>query len=603
MNLKGLEKKESLWVPLGFVVFFAVSFFSLYSLAQSLKTGGLLDVLDEPEKESQTSNSTANSRLTHRSFSFKNFLKPSNSREGLFLSCLEKGHFQQALKHWFEAFGGKPFAKTHSGQALYAFLLFQNGLELSGLENLLKTHPKKVHLSLLEQWQRIMVSKSELWASVVSFWNEDWTPVFGLQAKIAVVSRSLSSQLHSPKWDSKKQAVKKLQELLALTSLDTWEGQWVQWQYIHALISEGEDRKAAQFLKHLQKSSQQRALGKKKNFISPPLLNLTAARLLYQNGYLKAAMGYYNKVPKTSDYWWQAQEEMAWCRLRLGQTGLALAQSHTLLQDIFTPDVGPSVFHLTALAQLKVCDYVGLAKTLEKFKHRFRSRAQNLKKLEAGNHPQAVQRALGVLGKDNSKVTDLGPWSVHLPWGLVRDPILTHWVIRYQKLQKEVQRRQEIRTQLFGSKESPPPSSLPTLGKVDSGKSSMAENSFTKDLEERVKKIHSLIFHRIQRGAREELGEISQVLESLHIASVEMMQQLLARDISGFSSPKKKLKFVGSEKDPNLTLVPSWQKAQIKSPESMSYQLSFPVKNNELWFDEISNYSMDFTQACGGKVL
>ena len=48
------------------------------------------------------------------------------------------------------------------------------------------------------------------------------------------------------------------------------------------------------------------------SFISPDLVQLTASRILFQNAYYETAIKQYEKIPKTSEYWAQAQEEIAW---------------------------------------------------------------------------------------------------------------------------------------------------------------------------------------------------------------------------------------------------------------------------------------------------
>ena len=97
---------------------------------------------------------------------------------------------------------------------------------------------------------------------------------------------------------------KRLERLLRKTEEGTYERAWLQWQLTLALISQNKDKKAAKLLKNLMKADN--------NPVGQDLMNMTVARILYQNGYLDEATNYYSKVPKSSEYWFEAQEESAW---------------------------------------------------------------------------------------------------------------------------------------------------------------------------------------------------------------------------------------------------------------------------------------------------
>ena len=160
------------------------------------------------------------------------------------------------------------------------------------------------------------------------------------------------------------------------------------------------------------------------NLVQVDLANLTAARLLYQRGFLEAAIKYYEKVNKTSEYWWTAQEELAWSYIRKGQPQNTLAVTRTLMVSEFAPQVGPETVMLRALAQLKVCDYPGVVKSIDEYRKRYRGRALRLLKVANQSDHASTLALLKRLEGGKVKLLGLFKAAHDLPRYVSRDEVL-----------------------------------------------------------------------------------------------------------------------------------------------------------------------------------
>lgn len=106
-------------------------------------------------------------------------------------------------------------------------------------------------------------------------------------------------------------------------------------------------------------------------------VQLSLGRVLYQTGDYKGALEAYAKVSSGSDAWFLALEERAWSHMQLDQPEEALAHLKTLLSPLFKEKASSEPYFLSALAQLRVCAYPALFKTLDLFKERFRDRVKS----------------------------------------------------------------------------------------------------------------------------------------------------------------------------------------------------------------------------------
>ncbi|MDX9730365.1 MAG: hypothetical protein RBT63_01215, partial [Bdellovibrionales bacterium] len=261
--------------------------------------------------------------------------------QNIFLQFFDKGDFEKALYQWPAAFDGTAFSKTSSGRALNALVLFKNGIEVTSLEMLLGIEkPKEIDGFILQRWREAAPDNAPVWASInTATWNQGWTDVFGIGAEVRVRGRQVYSA----------DQAETVRELIKKTQIDTRERAWLSWQLVIAL-AQGEDAGVAgKALALLMKAPN--------NPVSQDLMTMTAARLLFQNGFLDAAIKYYERIGKKSDYWFDAQEEIAWGHIRKGEPQNAIAITRTLVAPAFSSQVGPEPYFLRSLAELKVRDY------------------------------------------------------------------------------------------------------------------------------------------------------------------------------------------------------------------------------------------------------
>jgi hypothetical protein len=99
---------------------------------------------------------------------------------------------------------------------------------------------------------------------------------------------------------------------------------------------------------------------------------LSIGRINYQDGFDEAALIAYGKIDKGSPAWLESLEERAWAEMRSGDPEKAIGTLKTVVSPIFKDQVRSESYFTMALAQLRVCDYPSLFKTIEKFKKTFR---------------------------------------------------------------------------------------------------------------------------------------------------------------------------------------------------------------------------------------
>lgn len=99
---------------------------------------------------------------------------------------------------------------------------------------------------------------------------------------------------------------------------------------------------------------------------------LTMARVKYQSEDFQGALAAYQNVRRGGPSWLEALEERADTQMRVGQPQAALATLKTVLTPLFRDRIRSEPYFLAAYAQLRVCDYKSVFKTIDLFKTRFR---------------------------------------------------------------------------------------------------------------------------------------------------------------------------------------------------------------------------------------
>ena len=472
------------------------------------------------------------------------------AEQNIFLQFFDKGDYEKALYQWPAAFDGTAFAKSASGRALNALVLFKNGIQVTSLEMLLAIEkPKEIDGYLLQKWREVAPDNAPVWAAInTATWNQGWTDVFGIGAEVRVRGRQVYG---ADQADTVKELIKK-------TQIDTRERAWLSWQLVIALAQGPDAGIAGKALALLMKAPN--------NPVSQDLMTMTAARLLFQNGFLDAAAKYYERIPKNSDYWFDAQEEIAWTQIRKGEPQNAIALTKTLVAPAFKSQVGPEPFFLRSLSQIKVCDYPSVVATLNDFRERFKPRTLELKKLAESANTPSVTRLVERLKKGPAKLTDLGPDASFLPRFVTRDSALIQNVLTEKTLEAESKLAGELYARSL------------TGGTATVGFQARLEG-FKKAVETRTQAARSATYGRVKSLADEEILEISSMLQKLHIVEAELLQQISVADR------------VISATQGRSTLKTGTTGGQSKD------KVWFPVEG-ETWFDEYANYKVDIKKGC-----
>jgi hypothetical protein len=388
-----------------------------------------------------------------------------------------------------------------------------------------------------------------VWAAInPSVWHQGWTDVFGIGAEVRVRGRQVYAATEA----------EQVRELIKKTQVDTRERAWLSWQLVIAL-AQGEDAgTAGKALALLMKAPN--------NPVSEDLMTMTAARLLFQNGFLDAAIKYYQRIGKKSDYWFDAQEEMAWAFIRKGEPQNSIAITKTLVAPNFAAEVGPETFFLRSLSQLKVCDYPSVVETLNSYRNRFKPRVATLKELTERADTEQVKSTVQKMKSGSVKLTDLGADAHKLPRYTTRDQVLLQNVMTEKALEKEAQ----IAGTLYAR------SLEGGTGQV--GFQARLED-FKKAVEARAQAARSATYARIKALAEEEIAEVTGMLQKLHIVEAELLQQISIAD-----------RVIGATKGTS----------SVKSGTTGSQAKDtvwFPAES-ETWFDEYANYKVDIKKGC-----
>jgi tetratricopeptide (TPR) repeat protein len=472
--------------------------------------------------------------------------------QNIFLQFIEEGELEKALFQWPSAFEGTEFARSANGHALNAYLLFKNGVEVFATEALLSVDkPKAISSEIVRLWVDAAPENHLVWSYVgTGLWNATWTDIFGVSTEIRVRGREVYGA----------EQLEVVKDLIKRTPRETRERAWMEWQLVLALATGGDSGTAAKALAILMKSP--------KNPISQDLMTLTAARLLYQNGYLDAAAKYYEKVPKSSDDWFDAQEEMAWAAVRKGEPQDAIAITKTLMTPAFVSQVGPEALFVRSLALLKVCDYPEVVKTLDAFRDRYRERAKVMLLLSENANTPETQKFIDRSKSRRVKLLDLGGDAAKLPRFITRDELVSQMIATEAVLEKESRKFGELYARSLSS----------GTGKV--GFQARLEE-LKKSVERRAQAARSATLGRVKTLAEDEVNEIAQTLQKLHIVEAEVLQQISLADRVAGATEKSKIA----------------EKKGTTGSKSAD-RIWFPANTKEVWFDELANYSVDLKKGC-----
>ena len=487
--------------------------------------------------------------------------KNSKRTQKSFWNALARGDNERALGEWFATFAGKAFARTSHGKALLAYLLFNNRLEVLGVRTLFTVkNPKTVHKRLRSLWKSMAPAQHQVWRLAQVRWKTAWSNFFDQETAAVVGSSSLGTALNK---DQILSLLKRMKPHSAARAK-------LEFQLALNLALKGRSN-AARAIKILD-----RLLKTPNGHVDKNLVLLTAARIWYPQGRWDQAIQHYRGVSKSSEYWFTAQEEMAWAYIAKRQPQKALTITNTLMLQNFMPHVGPETVFLNAFSQLKTCDYFGVEKSIDIFKTRFKKRTQAL--MQTAGKGLAKDKGIMALfdrpKQGRVELFSLGDQAFGLPRYVSRDEVLFQQAQIAKALQQETAQLGQLRTKY----------SAITGKRRASG--IKAIKNLANSLKSRSKKIKRSFSRQIKKLAGEEIAEIKQVLLKMHILEAELIQQV-ATIIQG-----GRMKTVAT-----VTKQQSGDQKTDTVGDSGQYDLKFPF-TGEIWFDELNNYKSNLKEIC-----
>lgn len=506
-----------------------------------------------PKAQDQASLNNADLDLLAETLRSQTNSKPS-SDQNAFYSHLSQRRYEEALLSMKAAFGSEVASYSANLKAVRSYLLFVNGLRVTALQDLFNISDlSQVHFYILNRWKERLPHYSDpVWVAAEFKWHPQFTKIFGttLEARVGLTQIKLRSDIPS------------LKDLSLKVTDQSEEKSLINWSLALEYINQDQNKEAAAIISALLKDT--------KAVIPKDSIDITAARMLYQAGAYDGAISYYQKIPKSSDYWILAQEETAWAYLKKGEPQNALAKGMTITNPVFKGWAGPEAFLVTAIASLRVCDYPEVVSVLERFATVFRSRLKTLNSIAGGEvSTPAIESMKSEIRKSENKrfkLVDAGPRVHEVPNLMMSNRPLREWLKADVILEVETAKAEE----LFSK--------------------SMAFSGLQGEFEAIKKKLMTkklqnlkLVENMIQTLARNEAEQIKQTLAKMHIVEAELLTHISLAD---------RLLAGNAIKEQELV------KTQVGSTgDKASYPVTYKL-TEELWFDEIGRYKVDVKKAC-----
>ena len=274
-----------------------------------------------------------------------------------FVTAFENKNFKKSLKTWRQTIEGSSFSKSSTGKALYAYLLFKNGLEYLSVYSLFTfSDPKSIDPIVRNLWKNEKFHP--LWKTFYFSIPPEWQLLFEPELIIKVNSRQ--------GFDLNKDH-KFLKSLLSLPLPETFYNFDLEWSFLLSYLKKEDKQTVAKLLSWFL--SQEKYKGKKDK------IYLSIGRLLADIGEFPAALSYYKKAAdlgqkgKLSYLTLLAHEEMSW--IFLNQNKVDQARQKALFFKHTGLSLSPSMFFVLALSELRSCDTLGAFQTLKFFKNAF----------------------------------------------------------------------------------------------------------------------------------------------------------------------------------------------------------------------------------------
>lgn len=411
---------------------------------------------------------------------------------------IEKSQWKQALLTWPSSYENTSYAASPAGQATWLYLLSQNGLSHTAVEQLLKLKPEHVPNDVKDAWKKSFPPSHTVWKEISASLTNNWKKVFP--------ATSEADRL---------------------------------WADIHLAVKKDRIDVALHQLKVLSEMGQES--------VSKSLIAMTKARLLYGRGELEAALTEYNKVPRGDDYWFEAMEEVAWIHMRKAEYEKAIGQVKNITLPLWSPFISAEPYFVQALANLRICNYLEVFKATQLFRERLRERSKNLEEMVNNQWTTPAKKALEKIDQAGNSTTEFQAHIKNLPPLFWRDQEFNRWAqVRFSAVH-ELKKMSQLQNDSLGQ---------------SAGWNQLADT--TKLRAEFAKK---KVFKRWQELAALELKEMKTIVQKMHIAEAQVIQNMYMTD--------ENQKFRNTRKI---------QRSQD--------DLVFPV-DDELWIDEVGHYKVE----------
>lgn len=170
------------------------------------------------------------------------------------------------------------------------------------------------------------------------------------------------------------------------------------------------------------------------------------AREQFAKGQLNQAIETYSKISASSDFWLESLEERAWSHTRLGQYEKALADLQSISSKMFSSQVGPETYMLSAFVSLKICAYKDVVKKIDTFKARMLPRIEALQTIIDKPVNSEFWQLGDLIKKNKLSMASLGSQAESYPRYFFRDKVLIDQLNAGQK-QKAEQRLKALAEQ------------------------------------------------------------------------------------------------------------------------------------------------------------
>ena len=461
-------------------------------------------------------------------------LFPSFNKPNDFIKAFEDKDFEKALYLWLSTIKNTSFSKSSTGSALYSYILFKNGFENTSLKNLLENSKPNEIDSIVKNLWKTDIDKNH------SVWDHFLFPIdkkwsaFFDEKIIFKIGSKYPFQI-----EKDQEYIKLLLGLPLSAEVDTFS---LEWSFVLALIKQGDMLSATKILAWL--------IDKTKNQNKKDMIHLAIARLLANIGETKASLHYYTKLSNASYFWLLAQEEKTWIFLNEENYTKAYSTASIFEYPQFKKEISSHMFFVLAFSQLKNCDYKGVARSLSDFKFIFSKRKIELEKDLNSNSYKNLINKLSTFYNLKKSYYEIG--GSDLFYRLRKDNFLKNHISLYNYIKL---RRSDRKTK------------FKSLDKQ--------ESQIVAQLEEKIER-------RIEMLLQKEITKIKFVLKNFHIIETEALYR-----IYGFH-PFLSVKGVESKKS-------IWK--NINFYKSNDY-LYFPFDSDEIWLDELFNYTSESLKNC-----